>query len=458
MGPGSQNIFLDTTLRDLYSIDENTEPDIVLITAIPTAKVQMTPWIPLSTKLLYQAPLAETEGSDLLARLNLQVGAQLLAFIAGKMSLIMFDLDEGDSMRASLRTYRSDSFQTFNKLAPFQQPEISFVTKPEDILLHPGAKIMVFNPMDCLLHLPLTVDAEVHYGLLSKRDLSFSGLPTPESQVIETKLNLSQIQDKSLLNNEVARMMRPITEREPPFVIKMPQSLSGHGTFLVRTEADQQKAVGIFAPEIRKLLKQINETNMHMQPGCIVLQEMMPGVSHSLSLFVTRSGKGIMTSCCRQTFEPSGQWDGAFISYKQQDHFQRQYASLIEQLTSFVRSKEYYGPVGVDVMTDQDGKHVIIDMNIRVCGSHPLGLLKNHFSQRNLHEAALLYPLFLSCTRDKFEEIFNKEFTDGSLIINGWCHDLNGETSIASATLAAEDSDALSLFIERLNIHKKTQH
>ena len=106
-------------------------------------------------------------------------------------------------------------------------------------------------------------------------------------------------------------------------------------------------------------------------------------------------------------------------------------------------------------MTDGQGRQLIIDLNVRVTGSHPLGFLKTHFSvERNLHKAVLFFPLYLNCTRDAFDELFKQELEDGSLVINGWCHDRRGKSSIASITLAAEDSEKLRVFIERVNLYR----
>ena len=461
MIPFKQNVVLDTTLQELYSSEQPDDQNIVLVYAVPTA-VQMTSALPLSSKFAYQSPLATTTESDELARLFLQVVPQLFGFIAGKMPLILYNLEKeeaavlGESYHHfSTRAHQHDAFRVLEQLLPFQQPELSFVTKPNDITLPSGAKIAVVNPMDCMLHLPHLVDPESHYEVLSKRCLALSGLQTPKSEVIDTEIQVYQTHHEALVKSETARMILPIFDRQLPFVIKVPQALLGQGTFLVRTELDRQNALTTLETEIKRMLRQINDSNVHMRPCSLVLQEFIPGEAVALSMFVTRTGKAIFTSCCPQIVDHTGHWGGGFISYKQQTLLEKLYAGTINELANYMHRKGYQGPIGADVITDEHGRQLIIDLNVRVTGSHPLGFLKTHFSvNRNLHEAVLFFPLYLKCTRDTFDEAFEQELRNGSLIINAWCHDRQGKSSITAITLAAEDSERLRDFIDRLNVYK----
>lgn len=447
MASESQAIVLDSTLQELYAMgEESNEHKIVIINGVPTAKVQMTASLPLSKKFVYQSPFAEKESGDTLARIFLQVVGQGFGFIAGNMPLILFDINDVGSSRDC----RADTIETFSQITPSQRPQWTYVEKPEDIVLSPGATIAVSSPMDCLLHLSHSVDPEVHYSLLSKRDLAFSGLPTPETHIIDTDFDPSQVSNETLVAKEVSRMMQPIVERVPPFIIKMPQAVSGHGTLVIRTEAEKQEVVKMMPREIESLFQQLHPTNMHLRPSCIILQTMVPGESHSISMFITKSGEAVVTACCKQVVEPSGAWSGAFIAYREQDELKRRFEPLVKELAEFFHKKGFYGPVGVDVMTDPEGRHLLIDMNMRVTGSHPLGFVKTHFTQRNFYEAAVLFPLFMNCTRDHFQQAFSHEFEVGSLVINGWCHDRDRKISNAALLLAAENMESLRKLIARV--------
>lgn len=233
------SIVLDATLRDLYTCEGGGE-DITLAFVVPTADVQTAAGLSLSKKFTYQSPAYPINNDDLLARRFMQLIPQVLAFMAGKMPIVMFDLNQNaEEFRVlnpeSRRVHQADVYHVFDQLTPLQRPELTFVEKPSDIRFGQESRVAVFSPIDCLLQFPHVVDPEAHYEVLSKRGLALSGLPTPASEIVDTILGPAQISDPELVDSEAQRMISRIRARQPPFVIKMPQSFSGQGTFVIRT-------------------------------------------------------------------------------------------------------------------------------------------------------------------------------------------------------------------------------
>ena len=455
------SIVLDMTLRDLYTCEGGGE-DIALAYAVPTAEVQTAVDIPLSKKFTYQSPVYPTYDGDFLARRYLQLVPQAFAFMAGKVPLVMFDLDKNaEELRVfnseSPRPHQADAYHVFDQLTPLQRPELTFVKKPSDIKFGLESRVAVVSPMDCLLSLPHLVDPEAHYEALSKRGLALSGLPTPATEIVDTVLGPAQISDHQLVDSEVQRMMARIRARQLPFVIKVPQSLSGHGTFLVRTEANRTDAIRTFEPETKRMLNQINSLNAHISPCSLILQSMIPGEAVALSFLITKSGRPIFTACCSQIFHPNGKWAGNFCDYRKQESLRARYADTAAKLGAYLHKLGYWGPVGADIMTDADGGQLVIDLNARVTGSHPLGALRGHFVRLGLNVANVFSCLTLALTREEFEEEFRQELLHvGSMMINAWLHMKDGKTSLATVALAAEDKEKLNELLERLNAFKVT--
>ncbi|CAG8972031.1 hypothetical protein HYALB_00004895 [Hymenoscyphus albidus] len=306
--------------------------------------------------------------------------------------------------------------------------------------------------MDCLTHLPHVVDPEVHYEVQSKRGLAVSGIPTPSSEVIDTILRPDQVNVSSLVEPEVARMTKPIVTRSPPFVIKMAQSCSGQGVWVVRSEADKKNALDTIARALPKLIQQTVESNQHLNPSSFILQEMVPSETRGLSLFITKAGRPIFLGCCRQYVDDTGHWAGGFMSYDEQKALELEYASIAKDIARHCHKVGYYGPFGVDVMDDGKNQKLVIDPNARVQGTTPLCFLKDHFTSRNMKESVIFFPLFLTCTLDEFEKIFASELSDGSLIIIGWSH--YSQISVTSVILGAENQEKLGAFIYRLKVYK----
>lgn len=452
-------IVLDMTLRDLYTGEDGGE-DITLAFAVPTAEVQTAAGIPLSKKFTYQTPIAPTYDGDFLARRYLQLVPQAFAFIAGNMPVILFDLDrdaeESHVLNSrSLRPHQADAYSVFDRIHPHQRPELTFVKKPSDIRFGQESRFAIVSPMDCLLPLPHLVDPEVHYEALSKRGLALSGLPTPITRIIDTELSPEEISNDEKVDFEVQRMMASIRARQPPFVIKMPQSLSAHGTFIVRTQANRTEAIRILVPEAKRMLNQINSLNAHINPCSLILQSFTPGEAVALSLLITKSGRPIFTACCSQIFHDNGKWAGNFCDYREQETLRAQYADTAAKIGAYMHKLGYCGPLGADIMTGIDGRQLIIDLNARVTGSHPLGALRGHFVRLGLTVANIFSCLTLRITREEFGEEFRQELVQsGSIVVNAWVHMKDGKTSMATVALAAENREKLRELVEKLNAFK----
>lgn len=450
-------IVLDTTLRDLYTCDGGGE-DITLVFVVPATDVQTTAGIPLSKKYTYQSSFYPTIDGDLMARELLQLIPQAFAFTAGKMPLVMFDLNQdAEEFRVlnseSRRPHQADAYHVFDQLTPLQRPEITFVEKPSDIKFGQDSRVTVICPMDGLLILPLLVEPEAHYEALSKRGLALSGLPTADSEIVDTVLGPPQVSDHEIVDFEVQRMMSRIRARQPPFVIKMPQSASGHGTFIVCTKADRTNAIRTLEPETKRMLNQINSLNAHMHPCSLILQSLIPDEAVAISLFITKSGRPIFNACCSQLFDVNGRWGGSFCDYRKEETLRAQYADIAAKLGAHLHKMGYWGPMGADIMTDAGGRQLVIDLNVRVTGSHSLGALRGHFARLGLNVAATLSSLMLRLTRDEFQEEFREELLHvGSILVNAWIHMKDGKMSFTRVTLAAENQKKLDELVGRLKV------
>ncbi|KAJ5173254.1 hypothetical protein N7492_005847 [Penicillium capsulatum] len=448
---GTQFITLDYTLRDLYS-DNNDDDDQPVLVYYP---LQFGYNHESSTvKFTYGYTLQDdTEKASSSNAMAANMVPQRYAFSAGQMPLVILDFHSKHHSDTSKQTtghlpHRVDIRRTFNQLRPDQQPALTFATSPENISSDAETKIAVLLPTDCLSHLTHLVDPEIHYEILSKRGLALSGLPTPSTQVIDAHL-INQT-DPAVLKTEVLRMVESIDHCRLPFVIKLPQSISGIGTFPVTTETERSRVKETLTTNLGSMLQQLNPCNHHLYPCSILLQDFIAGPVVALSLFVTRKGQPRFVACCQQLFDKQGHWIGGSVAYKQQTELHKKYATIMEKVAAFLNRKGYHGPAGVDIVTDErSGEQLVIDLNVRVTGTFHLGPLKGHFTQRGLFEAAMTTG-DISCSRDAFEERFEEEIRSGSMILSGWVHGELNQFNHAAITIAAKDSGELEEYFGRL--------
>lgn len=450
-------VTLDTTLKDLYDDSLAAEKDLYLVYNTPTAEKQIISGVPMSKKFTYQAPLSRIPEGDALARYFYSVLPQWCGIIAGNMNMIMFDLDvsNGTTTTTTEETngthepqHRLDAIQVMNQLAPEQRPKITFVKSVDDIVLPAGAKLALHNPMDCFEQFPLLVPADSHYQATSKRELAVCGLPTPPSEAVDPVL--SDVRDDKWRAEQVTRMIDCIRAKPLPFVVKLPRATGGQGTFIIREETERSESLVVLQKEIDRMLTKVTDANAHLYPASFVLQEMAPGSSLAISIFVTKSGDAIVTSCCDQYVDAKGQWGGAHISYPKQEGYKSEYTPIMQKLAQFAHKYGITGPIGADVMTNEKGEHLIIDINTRVTGSHPLGFLTKHFNvERGFNEAAIC-PVPMTMTMEAFKEMFKTEFEQGRLIIAGWCHGPGMQSSMSTIIVGGEDEARLGELIGRL--------
>jgi hypothetical protein len=449
---------LEKSFQTLYSEDNAEDgPKTTQVVIMPTSTIQLTSNLPIPSRFPYQH-LASALDSQTLARMFLQLVGQMTGMVTGNLPLVLFDLDEKNSPKRK-HAHRLDAIRTFRQLAPESRPKLSFVARPGDVAacVPHGGSISVPNPMDFLMDLRHTIDPDIHYDLLSKRTLAVSGLPTPPSQVIDTELSSSDVQDKSAVAAEVERMLGQARCRALPFVVKLPQALSATGTFLVRNETERRAALAALGPETARMLAAITPENEHLKPTSLILQELIPGPGVGLSLFVTISGRWEFISCTRQIFDTSDgtpAWNGGYISYLEQDSLCQMYADTADKLARYVHERGYHGPIGVDVMTGPDGSQYIVDMNVRIAGTMPLGFWKEKFLSRGFHEAALFFPFLFALSRDEFEERFRGELQAGRIVEVGWSHDVEGKTSATILMVAGSTKEELDNLIKTLGVYK----
>lgn len=449
-------ITLDYTLRDLYSDNDEDDPNTILVYYPLQIEYNQKS---ASAKFTYGYTLQDdNENTASSTAMAANMIPQRYAFSAGQMPLVILDFDSKRQKEENNKTchvmpdklpaHHVDIHRTFAQLIPDQQPALNFADSPESISFDAGAQIAVLLPTDCLSHLPHLVDQETHYMLLSKRGLAQSGLPTPPSQIIDPCLIDSE--DQILLEKGIAQMVGSIDKHRLPFMVKLPQSISGMGNFAISTEADRDRVKTLFTAQLGTMLRQLNRFNHHLYPCSMVLQDFIPGPVVALSLFVTQRGQARFIACCEQLFDEQGHWIGGSISYQQQAGLREAFAVITDKVAAFLHSNGYHGPAGVDIVTDhRSGEQLIVDLNVRVTGTFHLGPLMGHFTRHGLFEAAMTMGDF-PCSRDAFEERFAHEIRNGSLIVSGWVHSELSRFSHAAITIGARNSYELKEYLEHI--------
>lgn len=443
-------VTLDTTLADLYAAEfKEGDPEIVLVPCYWCSDLNYNKFIPRTSKYLYQGtppPKTEKEKRELVIQC-LSLECQRFSFSAGQMEIALFDVSDFTS--------RIDAIKTFSVLPVEQRPIAISANGLVDLMSRrPDAHFALVVPHENFASHQQTIDPDVLYRLLSKRCLALSGLPTPQTDILDLDDSLDSVERK------ISRAVAWIRNFSLPRVFKTQQGMSSVGTFLVRTEQERESLIEFFSKcVLRTTLGSVNRTNAYLYPSSLLSQEMITQAQECLavSFFVRRNGHAIFLGACRQDMDSeSNAWMGATISYLDQDRLHQRLWPVVSQVARYLHEEGYYGPAGADIMlsnapTTQLSRHWVIDLNVRMTGSLTLALLRGHFSERKgLHEASITQRFKFKHKRDDFRKLFALEIAEGRLIIVAWFHDALSGFSWGNLVVGGENEKRLKVVMDKI--------
>jgi hypothetical protein len=459
MAPKIPSVEADRTLYDLYALDGGDPNKVAHVIALCPPNGSASSSLPESSKYTFQSPLPPKLDNEFIARICLGNGSQNHAFAAGPIQLYLFDIDppRADAQKditESQPAARTDAQRTFDSLIPTQRPNLSFIPNPTGFKPAPGVQISPYPPLDFLDEHLTVVKQDIHYGLMSKRDLALSGLPTPQTQVIESTLSPTDVIDDDVVEAEARRIVGVVRDRLTPFVVKFPQSLAGQGVFVIRTESKKAERTKLFEMEVARMLRRLTPENEHLRPVSLLIQDYVEGETRNQSMFITKTGRAEFICTAEQFLDDDGLYRASIIDYERQDRYKAEYSDVINKAASYCHSKGYWGPLGCDVMTDSAGRQLIVDLNVRLTGDYFMGLLKGHFyERREFGYSYLITPLAVLGNRDAFEEKFERELVDGRMVIVGWARGKMGihAYSIGSVLIGGIDHEHCLELADRIN-------
>ncbi|KAI9151991.1 hypothetical protein HJFPF1_09209 [Paramyrothecium foliicola] len=507
-------IILDTTLADLYrrASPRYTNKRIAQVLCGVNAAFNLTPNVPRNTKYLYQdgsfnsvakrsSAMAEAQHRRQLAMKYLSLIPQRDAFICGDTDVILFHLGETPQTVAH---DKSEAETTLQVLDEKQRPNLVFCSGPAQIPVKQfGIDLIAHKIMlDGLEDYDLVAHPETHWFLNSKVALARSGLPTPHCEIIEFVGHIEEVaqccamcqEDPTAfpvpsncagvrgkwLDQQSLLVYDAISKHPLPFVLKNQQTFGGAGTYMIRTEADRRQVLDDFRGGVlRKLLSSVTSANHHLNPGALLLSDMIeePIGDYGLTFFVTENGhEPIFLAASEQMTDGNGAWIGSTINYSHQIELKKKFGPLVQKISEWLQSYGYIGPAGADVLesrtrigsatgnstrtngveangsqpngqklvTDHDmANYHIVDLNIRTSGSLCLPLLRNHFTSRGLNSASSS-SISTKMDRMTFVHRFQEDFASGKMCILSWFEDAVNGMSLADIAIGAENDGRLT--------------
>ncbi|KAH8745721.1 hypothetical protein BGZ57DRAFT_778277 [Hyaloscypha finlandica] len=405
------------------------------------------------------------------------IGSQKFSICAGPMPLIMFDVEGASASNLdAIDHFRASVKSNLEVLDPRQRPNPMFFGCPTQIQLNDTcSKLAVRLPLDGMSKIPHLMDPDLHYEVLSKRGLAQSTFTTPGCQILDLGTD-NQIYEQQLrykqmycpgnpLPEEVVQtwkndVLETILTRPLPFVVKLQQTIFGKGTFIVKTSNDRAELLSRLPAMLQHNLSRTNVLNLHLRPATIIVSDFVTcsanaNISYAITFFVGRDGIPDFICCVTQNMSEDNCWEGASITFSDQDRLERRFSKTIHDVASYINSKGYYGTIGIDVLEDVKGTQWVVDMNVRPPGSLILGLLKGFLSRdRGFDESQLISVLKTTKGKEEVLEMFGNEVVDGSIIITAWFKDVETGINWTSFVISGDTKADVQRLANKLQMLK----
>ncbi|KAI1737181.1 hypothetical protein F4680DRAFT_429640 [Xylaria scruposa] len=440
-------IKLENSVAEFFELDDSPLPITpkIFISYNPISERNLATMLPRNTKYLIQQWRASGK-DDLSPIINLILMPQRMSWVMGNMAVVFFK--DGDE---AFQGVEEDLLETLNVLNPASRFVPRFCTSIPHIQASVCDSLVIpYLPSDGLDNLLHHIDPNIHYELLSKRGLALSGLPTPRSEVLDFE-RPQHGWDSTALNGEITRTINAIRGMVPPFVLKSNSSGGSKGVYIIHTTSDQGDLERDIDSLHRSELSKLSPENAHLHPCTLILVEWLPGVAYCLNFYVQRDGTPRFVCCCEQNFSEAGHWLGGIITYSMQIGLASHFDQIIQKTASFLHSRGYRGPVGIDVMEDEARGHLVVDLNPRPTGSFVLGCLRHHFVEELGMDTSCVLPYMeFFATRTEFTTAFANELLQGSIIILAWWSDPRSSHSWVCVAVGSKERALLSTICERI--------
>lgn len=343
-----------------------------------------------------------------------------------------------------------------------------FANKDDFIKHYKGSKTRVrwgFG-VDFAEQIPSFIHPEKQYRLNTKRWLAVCSLRSANDRILDpegfctthkTKDGLwyygSDCPDcKTAVQKEVANLKERLENTEPPFVLKLTQSLGSVGTMLVKNQSDKDETIKTITQTQTETLPFVTAENAHIYPASLVLSDFLPGETNALNFYVRGDGSVKFMGACHQlaTRTTGAGKQHTALTWDHQDRLEKKFKDTLSDIGKVLHNEGYYGPCGADIMETEDGTQYVIDLNVRSSTSLILGCLKGHCEKRKFNACMVYECLLLNLSRGDLESKFEKEFEQGRLILLGNTRLGKKDKWAYPVVFAGEDQDAVKALAARI--------
>jgi hypothetical protein len=207
----------------------------------------------------------------------------------------------------------------------------------------------------------------------------------PESQqVIDPAVNY-RLHSKEVIEKIDCAQAPVLTEISVPCVLKLTHGYAGLSNFFIRKSSD----VGDV----------LNRVTSQWPDAKWVINGIIDDIVHDwgVQFYLRKDGSPIWLGFTEQRFDAGGKWSGGVFSAAQQSRHQDSLEPIIAAAANYLHSQRCFGVVGIDVVTDSDGRKYLVDVNPRLTGITPFLMASRRFAAQS--EADFGQGIYMASSR-----------------------------------------------------------
>lgn len=331
---------------------------------------------------------------------------------------------------------------------------------------HDGHKIRWGFAMDYAERLPYLYHPELIYKLNSKRWLGECDLKSANDRLLDCEIDCPNHRtSKGLwyyggkdckecnggIQKEVQRIQDILNKPQPPYVLKLTQSLSSVGTMIPQDENERKPLVEKIGNYLEEYLPRITPENAHLHTTTLILSDFIKGDTMALNFYIKRDGSPVFLGACHQQSTGESGRQATAITYASQENLEQKYRKILERVGQVLHKEGYWGPVGADIMEHpENGSLFVIDLNVRMPLSLVLYALRTHFTSRGLGMSIAYECIMATLSRDELEKKFEQEFSEARIVLLGGTKVGQDGKWAYGMVVAGEDQKAIDELTDRI--------
>ena len=237
-----------------------------------------------------------------------------------------------------------------------------------------------------------------------------------------------RLHSKEIIESIDFSQAKVLDQVTPPCVVKLSHGYAGLGNFFIRNAFDEsmmREQIAQQWPDAKLVINQLIE-NIAGDTG--------------IQFYLRKDGSVVWLGLTQQQFNAKARWCGGVFSACEQDDGRRRYESAVLATARCLHSHDYFGVVGIDVLTDKQGQQFLVDVNPRLTGVTPFLMASRRFADQGRAEGIYVASqTFAGSLDDLFTaaESINAARDDATVLILSACENTDTPTTICHLSVSS---------------------